>query len=93
MKPGSKYRPLQDHLKHSDQPEVMLIFAEVEALLGSALLHSAVERKNWWSNRETSAALQALQASAWVGAGYHVHAIDIDRKVVTFRKFAAQYNI
>ncbi|MBE9155298.1 helix-turn-helix transcriptional regulator [Nodosilinea sp. LEGE 06152] len=90
MKPGSKYHPLHDHLKHSDQTEVVLTFAEVEALLGSALPHSAVERKNWWSNRETPA---ALQSSAWVRAGYHVHAIDIDSKVVTFCKVEAQYNI
>jgi DNA-binding transcriptional regulator YiaG len=90
MKPGSKYHPLFDHLRQSGKAEVVLTFAEIETLLGSALPHSALERKNWWSNRDTPT---ALQAGAWVGAGYHVYAIDIDTKTVTFRKFEAQYNI
>lgn len=90
MKPGSKYYPLFNHLKTSGKAEVLLTFADIEALLGNPLPHSAVERKNWWSNRDTPA---ALQAGAWVGAGYHVYDIDVDSKTVTFRKFEAQYNI
>lgn len=90
MKPGSKYYPLFNHLQTSGKAEVLLTFAEIETLLGSPLPHSAVERKNWWSNRDTPA---ALQAGAWVGAGYHVYAIDVDSKSVIFRKFEAQYNI
>ncbi|WP_017298374.1 helix-turn-helix domain-containing protein [Nodosilinea nodulosa] len=90
MKPGSKYHPLFNHLKQSGLVEVVLPFTEIEALLRSPLPNSASDRKNWWSNRETPA---ALQASAWVGAGYHVQAVDMDSKVVTFRRFEAEYNI
>lgn len=90
MKPGSKYYPLFNHLQTSGQDEVVLTFAAIATLLGGPLPKSAVERKNWWSNRDTPA---ALQAGAWVGAGYHVYAIDLEAKTVTFRKFEAQYNI
>jgi DNA-binding transcriptional regulator YiaG len=90
MKPGSKYYPLFNHLQTSGQAEVVLAFADIETLLGGPLPKSAVERKNWWSNRDTPA---ALQAGAWVGAGYHVYAVDVEAKTVTFRKFDAQYNI
>ncbi len=90
MKPGSKYYPLFNHLQTSDQAEVVLTFGDIEALLGGPLPKSAVARKNWWSNRDTPA---ALQSGAWVGAGYQVHGVDLGAKTVTFRKFSAQYNI
>ncbi len=90
MKPGSKYYPLFDHLRQSGKAEVVLTFAEIETLLGSALPKSALQRKNWWSNRDTPT---ALQAGAWVGAGYHVYGVDTETKTATFRKFEAQYAI
>ncbi len=90
MKPGSKYYPLFDHLRHCGQAECVLTFDEIEALLGSPLPKSARERKNWWSNRDTPT---ALQAGAWVGAGYHVHGIDIPAQTAGFRKFESQYQI
>ncbi|WP_035990375.1 helix-turn-helix domain-containing protein [Leptolyngbya sp. KIOST-1] len=87
MKSGTKYYPLYDHLKQSQKTEVALTFAEIEGLLGIGLPASARDRKTWWHNRATPA---AQQASAWVGAGYHVQAIDIASKTVTFRRADAQ---
>jgi len=58
--------------------------------MGSPLPASARRRKNWWSNRDTAS---ALQAGAWVNAGYHVKAVDVDQETVTFHKFNARYNI
>jgi DNA-binding transcriptional regulator YiaG len=90
MKPGSKYYPLFEHLQRCGQDEMVLTFAAIEALIGCALPASARQRKNWWSNRDTSG---ALQSSAWVSAGYHVKGVDLEQETVRFGKFQAQYNI
>jgi DNA-binding transcriptional regulator YiaG len=90
MKPGSKYFPLFDYLQRCGQEEAALTFTEIEAMLGGPLPASARDRKNWWSNRDTPS---ALQAGAWVKAGYHVATIDTDQERVTFRKFQSYYNI
>ena len=90
MKPGSKYYPLYDYLQRCGQEETALTFAEIESMMASSLPASARQRKNWWSNRDTTS---ALQAGAWVNAGYHVKHVDVDQEAVTFHKFRAQYNI
>lgn len=90
MKPGSKYYPLYDYLQRCNDEETALTFAEIESMMGSSLPASARHRKNWWSNRDTPS---ALQAGAWVSAGYHVKTVDIEQGTVTFCKFSAQYNI
>lgn len=90
MKPGSKYYPLYDHLQRCSEEETALTFAEIESMMDSALPTSARQRKNWWSNRDSA---NALQAGAWVNAGYHVDAVDIKQETVQFRKFKVHYNI
>ena len=90
IKPGSKYYPLFEHLQHCDQKAVTLTFAEIEALLGRSMPASALKKKNWWSNRDSPS---ALQAGAWVNAGYQVEAVDLVQQIVTFQTFQATYNI
>lgn len=90
IKPGSKYYPLFEHLQRCDQQAVSLTFAEIEALMGRSLPTSALKKKNWWSNRDSSS---ALQARAWVNAGYQVEAVDLALETVTFRTFQATYNV
>jgi DNA-binding transcriptional regulator YiaG len=90
MKPGSKYSPLFEHLQRCNQEAVTLTFAEIEALMGCSLPTSALNKKNWWSNRDSSS---ALQAGAWIGAGYHIESVDLTQQTVSFQKFQAQYNI
>ena len=89
MNTGSKYRPLFDHLRRSGQDEVTLTFAKVEALLGGGLPQSARSSRGWWSNRSEG----ALQAQAWMEAGYHVVELDLDKEQVTFRKPVRKYTI
>ncbi len=95
MKPGSKYYPLYEYLQGQEaspdenHPALTLNWAEIERLIQSALPASANKRA-WWSNRDSDS---ALQASAWIQAGYHVETIDLDARTVTFRKFQAEYNI
>lgn len=82
MREGSKYQPLLDYLHECDKGEVTLTFAEIEALINDQLPASARTKRAWWSNRTKG----ALQASAWMKAGYRVEDVDLDEQKVTFRK-------
>jgi DNA-binding transcriptional regulator YiaG len=85
MKSGSKYEPLYLHLRRSGKDELTFTFAEIERLIGGSLPPSAAER-GWWSNRTN-----ALQAGAWMEAGYHVEELDTVKRRVTFRKPKTTY--
>lgn len=82
MKEGSKYQPLLEFLRDNNQPEVILTFAEIEALLNDTLPDSARSKRAWWSNRRQG----AWQAEAWMEAGYRVEDIDFEQQRVTFRQ-------
>ena len=90
VKPGSKYYPLFEHLQKCNGEETPLTFKEVETVLDDSLPTSAFKKKNWWSNRDSA---NALQAKAWVSAGYHIDAVDLTKQIVTFCKFQAEYSI
>ncbi len=85
----SKYQPLLDFLRQSDQLQVALTFAEVEVLLGEGLPASARSKRGWWSNRSKG----ALQATAWMSAGYMVETIDLTEERVTFTKPPQVYRV
>ena len=89
MKDGSKYQPLLEFLRDSNQDEVILTFAEIEALMNNPLPNSAKSKRAWWSNRSKG----ALQASAWMEAGYRVDDVDLDEQRVTFRKPTTDYQV
>src|SRR4028119_181971 len=89
MKEGSKYQPLLEFLCGSNQSEVILTFAEIEALMNNPLPDSAKSKRVWWSNRSKG----ALQASAWMEAGYRVEDVDLDRQQVTLRKPTTDYQV
>lgn len=89
MKEGSKYHPLYDHLRQSGQDELTLTFAAIEALLGQRLPATARTQRAWWSNRSQG----AVQAAAWMGAGYHVEGLDLAAEQVTFRKPTLVYTV
>jgi hypothetical protein len=72
MKGGSKYQPLFEYLRRSNQREVKLTFAEIEILMAETLPDSARVKRAWWSNPSKG----ALQASAWMGPGYFVEKLD-----------------
>ncbi len=90
MKPGSKYHPLFEYLQRQGQETVSLSFTDIETVMDSSLPASARTQKNWWSNRDSAS---ALQAGAWIHAGYHVEAVDLHHQTVTFQKFQAHYNV
>ncbi|MEG4529390.1 helix-turn-helix transcriptional regulator [Microcoleus sp. D2_18a_D3] len=90
MKEGSKYQSLLDYLRENRHlDEVTLNFAEIEALLNDALPPSARTQQAWWSNRKKG----ALQATAWMEAGYRVETVDLDSQRVTFRKLIPKIQV
>lgn len=89
MKGGSKYQPLFEYLRRSNQREVTLTFVEIEVLMAETLPDSARSKRAWWSNRSKG----ALQASAWMEAGYLVENLDLNRECVTFRKPSIGYKV
>lgn len=89
MKGGSKYQALQDYLNRSERSPITLTFAEIESLIGSTLPDSARTHRAWWSNRSKG----ALQASAWMQAGYTVKALDLASEQVTFHKPPSVYKV
>ncbi|WP_392531390.1 helix-turn-helix domain-containing protein [Nostoc sp. C117] len=82
MKEGSKYQPLLEFLRGNDQNEITLSFAEIETLINDVLPGSARNKRAWWSNRSKG----ALQASAWIEAGYRVEEVDFDKQQIKFYK-------
>ncbi len=89
MKEGSKYFPLHAYLQQQANQPVTLTLAEIERLLGNTLPGSARTRVGWWSNRSSG----AVQAVAWMAAGYHVVAIDLTVGTVHFARPSFTYTV
>lgn len=89
MNAGSKYHPLFAYLQRLDADQTTLTFAEIEALLGKPLPKSARKSRSWWSNRGDG----AVQANAWMGAGYHAYNVDVEKGSVQFRKPDVVYQV
>ncbi|MDA0268271.1 MAG: helix-turn-helix transcriptional regulator [Cyanobacteria bacterium] len=89
MKTGSKYYPLYEYLRQQERGEITVAISAIEALITGTLPKSAWTQKAWWSNRSRG----ALQATAWISAGYHTHAINFEQQHVTFRPFQAEYRV
>jgi DNA-binding XRE family transcriptional regulator len=85
----SKYQPLLEHLRRVDADEVVMTIDEIERVLDERLPPSARTQRAWWSNRRKG----AVQAQAWMGAGYHVEEIDLDAGRITFRKPGKIYRV
>ncbi len=89
MKAGSKYFPLFAHLQQAAGAPVTLTFSQIEQLLRTSLPGSARARAGWWSNRSQG----AVQAAAWMDAGYHVVAVDLQAETVRFDKAQLTYTV
>jgi DNA-binding transcriptional regulator YiaG len=90
MKPGSKYYRLFQHLQTIAHPEITLTIEAIAQLIDGDLSEKAYKTRAWWSNRDSKS---AVQATAWIQAGYHTTRIDLPAQTITFKKFQTQYNI
>jgi DNA-binding transcriptional regulator YiaG len=86
---GNKYYPLYTYLRQTGGDEITLTFSEIESLLNLRLPTSARTQRAWWSNRSKG----AVQAQAWMMAGYHVDVIDLAAEKLVFRKPNRVYQV
>ena len=79
----SKYQPLEKHLRDlpSNQKEVTLSFAQIEAILKSKLPDSAYEDNRWWEH-ETEG--NHVSKRAWSTAGWKVTEVNVKEKRARF---------
>lgn len=89
LKAGTKYFPLYELLRKSGKDELTMSFVAIEGCIGERLPSSARVQRGWWSNRSRG----AVQATAWMGAGYHVEHLDLEGEQVTFRKPGRVYHV
>ncbi|MDI7775035.1 hypothetical protein [Asticcacaulis sp. EMRT-3] len=78
----SKYDPLEDYLKQTDDEQVLMGFSEIENVLGFELPPSSRRQRAWWSNNPSN----NVMTRAWLEAGYETEAVDMAAGRLTFRK-------
>ena len=78
-----KYEPLQKHLSGLPEAttELNIQFREIEAIIGASLPPSASTHRPWWGNERDPS---RSQAASWLGAGFVVDGVDLQRKLVRF---------
>lgn len=81
----SKYDPLTAFLCRQQSDEITISFEDIESarLIGVKLPDSARVYRRWWSNEVRA---DARQCRAWVRVAWDVAAVNLGRKVVTFRR-------
>ena len=78
---GSKYSPLADHLRDSGEKLVTMTFDEVERVIGDSIPRTARKEPWWWTGNH-----RFTQMQAWTAAGYQCEGVDLQKRVVVFRR-------
>ncbi|ESQ92085.1 hypothetical protein ABAC460_04145 [Asticcacaulis sp. AC460] len=78
----SKYDPLEDYLKQSDDEQIAMGFSEIETVLGFNLPPSSRKQRAWWSNNPTN----NVMTQAWLDAGFETAAVDIPAERLMFKR-------
>lgn len=89
VKPDSKYFPLYKFLRNQVQDRLTLSIEAIDRMVAGRLPASAHKSRAFWSNRSRG----ALQASAWMDAGFHVQNVDLKRGVVIFARPKTNYHV
>ena len=76
----AKYEKLTEWLKN---PTIVLTFAEIENIIGDRLPDAALKHRAWWGNEKGA---ESRQCKAWLDAGWEVGNVDLNAKMVLFRK-------
>jgi DNA-binding transcriptional regulator YiaG len=88
-KRSSKYEGLYLFLAEASGDAIHLSFAEVERIIQGRLPPSARRDQAFWSNRKRG----AVQASAWISAGFRVASVDLGLKTVAFERVRSRYSV
>ena len=71
----AKYQPLHEYLvARQHMPRVRMTFADIAAVIGSALPRSAFKHREWWANQSNTT--RRSWAAAWLDAGFVVDGLD-----------------
>ena len=85
---SGKYSKLGVHLQKTSNDKLVMMFEELEEVLGFPLPASARKHRPWWSNDE-----HHVQAKGgWLAAGWKVVTVDIFEKTVQFQKEVEKKN-
>jgi hypothetical protein len=78
----TKYEPLYKSLLDIPGKSASLRFQEIEIIIRESLPDSAYKSRSWWGNKTA----HSVQARSWVDAGWKVVSVDLENKIVRFRK-------
>ena len=80
---GTKYSPLSRYLAHRAPytDRVTLTFTKIEEIIGAELPSSALHYQHWWTNSPSR-----THAQAWLDVGWMVENVDLDSRMVVFRR-------
>ncbi len=81
MPKGDKFIELTNFLELCKKEELSMTFYEIEKILGCKLSYSAYNYREQWSNT-----VHQTLPFAWLNAGYIVSDINMDDKIVVFKK-------
>jgi len=80
-----KYTPLRDYLAGYRASRLNLSLEHIEQIIDSKLEAAAYAFKTWWENDKKNP-----QAVAWLEAGWEVDDVDLQQKVVVFKRVKAR---
>ena len=82
----SKYEPLQLYLERIPPvtEDVILLFQDIERIVGFQLPSGSKAHRAWWANRTTER--HHPHAQAWLAAGWEVDKVDFSQSWVRFRR-------
>jgi hypothetical protein len=78
----SKYDPLGAYLESREAAETPMTFAEVEAVIGSALPPASGRYAAWWSNNPQN----NVMTRVWLNAGFRTERVDLAGRKLVFRR-------
>lgn len=78
---AGKYDELARYLAGVPERHVTLSFQRIEDIMGDLLPPSARGDRTWWANTRNPG---RVQAHAWLGAGWKVDEISLERESVSF---------
>jgi hypothetical protein len=76
-----RYSKLTEWLKNPRL--IFLSFEQIEEIIGNKLPDAATKYRPWWGNEKGNA---SRQCSAWMEAGWEVDRVDLNARIVRFRK-------
>jgi hypothetical protein len=77
-------RPYSKLTEWLNNPQfIVLTFEQIEKIIGDKLPDTATKYQPWWGNEKGNL---SRQCGAWMDAGWEVDRVDLNNRIVRFRK-------